>query len=129
MAGIRGYWPEPGVYDGLHLLTLSRYSMSSVQVLIDQKAALEAEIARTIKAAEERKKALEVQIAKQRAEEVMQGRAEIKRLMEKYNLSAEEAVGIAAAVQNKPGGLKNSSARKRPGYLAEIRQYYSGRAA
>ncbi len=103
--------------------------MSSVQVLIDQKAALEAEIARTIKAAEERKKALEVQIAKQRAEEVMQGRAEIKRLMEKYNLSAEEAVGIAAAVQNKPGGLKNSSARKRPGYLAEIRQYYSGRAA
>ena len=38
--------------------------MSSLQVLIDQKAALESEIARTLKDAEDRKKALEAQIAK-----------------------------------------------------------------
>ena len=56
--------------------------MPSVQVLIDQKTALEAEIARTLKAAEDRKKTLEAQIAKQRAEEIIEGRAAIRKLME-----------------------------------------------
>jgi hypothetical protein len=98
--------------------------MSSLQVLIDQKAALESEIARTLKDAEDRKKALEVQIAKQRADEITQGRAEINRVMQKYNLSPEEALGIAKAPQQKKVG-----AGKRSGYLSEIRQYYSGRSA
>lgn len=129
MARIHGYRPESEVYDTFQLLTLSRYSMSSVKLLIDQKAALEAEIARTLKAAEDKKRALELEIAKQRAEEIIQGRAEIKRLMEKYNLSPEEAVGVVVAAQKKTGAKKTGAKSKNPGYLAEIRQYYSGRAA
>jgi hypothetical protein len=98
--------------------------MSSIQVLIDQKAALESEIARTLKDAEDRRKALEVQIAQQRAEEIKQGRAEINRVMQEYNLSPEEALGLANGPKQKKMGPG-----KRTGYLAEIRQYYSGRAA
>jgi len=98
--------------------------MSSLQVLIDQKAALENEIARTLKLAEEKKKLLEEQIAKQRAEEITQGRAEIARIMQKYNLSADEVFGPPPNGQRKSG-----EGAKRGSYLAEIRQYYSGRLA
>ena len=44
--------------------------------------------------------------------------------MQKYNLSPEEALGIAKAPQQ-----KKAVVGKRSGYLSEIRQYYSGRAA
>lgn len=95
--------------------------MSSVQLLIDQKAALEIEIARAVKAAEEKKKALEAEIAKRRADEIAQGKAEIAKLMQQYNLRPEEVFGPAAA-SAKAGGV----AGKRSGYLSEIRQYYKG---
>lgn len=106
-------------------VSTERLSMSSVQVLIDQKAALENEIARTIKLAEEKKKLLEEQIATQRAEEIAQGRAEIERVMKKYNLSSNEAFGPMPTAAKKPGG----SVTPRGSYLSEIRQYYSGRLA
>ena len=95
--------------------------MSSVQLLIEQKAALENEIARAIKAAEEKKKNLDEQIAKQRAEEIARGRAEIRALLAKYNLSPEEALGAEPAVTKKP-----ATGNKRGSYLSEIRQYYNG---
>lgn len=93
--------------------------MSSVQLLIEQKAALENEIARAIKAAEEKKKSLDDQIAKQRAQEISQGRAEIRALLAKYNLSPEEALGAEPAVTP-------AADNKRGSYLSEIRQYYNG---
>lgn len=99
--------------------------MTSVQLLIDQKAALEQEIARAVKLAEEKKKLLEEQIAKQRAEEIVQGRAEIKRIMQKYDLSPEEAFGPPPTVHPTNTG----KGAKRGSYLSEIRQYYSGRLA
>lgn len=98
--------------------------MSSVQLLIDQKAALENEIARAIKVAEEKKRLLDEQIAKQRAAEIAQGRAEIQAIMKKYNLSHDEAFGSA------PPAAKKSATPATPGkrgsYLSEIRQYYNG---
>jgi len=98
--------------------------MSSVQLLIDQKLALESEVSRLIKAAEEKKKLLEEQIAKQRADEIRQGRAEIAKIMQRYNLSPEEAVGDPPVAQRKSG-----DSSKRSSYLADIRRHYSGRVA
>lgn len=105
-------------------VSFERSSMSSLQVMIDQKAALENEIARTLKLAEEKKKLLEEQILKQRAEEITQGRAEIARVMQKYNLNADEAFGPPPTALQKSG-----NGGKRGSYLSEIRQYYSGRLA
>lgn len=95
--------------------------MTTLQILRDQKAALETEIAQTLKAAEERKRALEAQIEKQRAEEIALGRAEVQRLMKKYNLSPADVFGPESSTKKYGSGAKNSS------YLSEIRQYYSGR--
>ncbi len=94
--------------------------MPSLQVLIDQKAALEDEVAKTLKAAQEKKRALEIQIQKERAEEIVRGRAEIERLMQKYSLSVADVFGSGTL-------LKSAQAKDKPGYLSEIREYYNGR--
>lgn len=95
--------------------------MTTLQILRDQKAALENEIAKTLKSAEERKRSLEAQIEKERAEEIAQGRAEIQRLMKKYSLTPADVFGPGAPVSKKSGVPDKSSS-----YLSEIRKYYSG---
>jgi DNA-binding protein H-NS len=94
--------------------------MSSIQVLRDQKAALETDIARIMKAAEEKKKTLEDAIVRQRAQEIAQGKAEIQKIMQLYNLSANEVFGGAAPSGKKPAVGKSES------YLSDIRKFYNG---
>jgi hypothetical protein len=103
--------------------------MNSLQLLREQKAALEEEIARTIKAANEKKLALEAQIEKQRIQEILQGRAEIQKILAKYNLTMEEAISTAPPVVGKQG--KDGSGGvpvKGSSYLSEIRTYYKNAA-
>ena len=103
--------------------------MNSLQLLREQKAALEEEIARAVKAANEKKMELEAQIEKQRIQEILYGRAEVQKLLVKYNLTIEEAISTAppkvtkegkAAIEGVP--IKGSS------YLSEIRTYYKNAA-
>ena len=94
--------------------------MPNVQTLKEQKAALEMEIALAVKAAEAKKKALDEQIARERATEIEHGKIEIQKVMEKYHLTPELVFGVSAMA-----GKKNADAK--PGYLAEIRQFYGKR--
>lgn len=94
--------------------------MSAVQHLQEQKAALEMEIAMAVKAAEARRKALEAQIAKERAAEVEEGKAEIQKLMARYHLTPKEVFGVSVIPAKK-------SANAKTGYLAEIRQFYGNK--
>lgn len=103
--------------------------MSSLQLLRDQKAALEEEIAKAIKAANEKKMALEAQIEKQRIQEILLGRAEVQKILVKYNLTIEEAISTAPPVLSKQG--KNDIGGvpvKGTSYLSEIRTYYNSAA-
>ncbi len=96
--------------------------MTSLQLLREQKAALEDEIARAIKAANEKKLALEAEIEKQRVQEILLGRAEIQKILKKYNLTMEEALSTAMPVVAKGTAgvpVKGTS------YLSEIRTYYN----
>lgn len=93
--------------------------MTSLQNLRDQKVALEGEIAKALKAANEKKLELEAQIEKERAQEILEGRIEIQKILTKYNLSMQEAFSTAAPVVTKVGRpVKGSS------YLSEIRALY-----
>lgn len=94
--------------------------MTSLQHLRDQKSVLEAEMARVIKATNEKKLALEAQIEKHRIEEILQGRFEIQQVLKKYNLSKEEAFGTAT-----PMVIQGGVSAKGASYLSEIRQYYN----
>jgi hypothetical protein len=111
-----------------------------MQVLRDQKAALETEIARIMKAGEEKKKTLEEAIVRQRAQEIAQGKAEIQKIMQLYSLSAAEVFGGAAPSGKNaacgycaaevfggasPSG-KKAAVGKSEGYLSEIRKFYNG---
>lgn len=103
--------------------------MSSLQLLRDQKAALEEEIARAIKAANEKKMALEAQIEKERIQEILLGRAEIQKVLKKYNLSIEEALSTTAPVVAKGGSSGTGGVPvKGTSYLSEIRTYYNNAA-
>ena len=77
-------------------------------------------MARAIKAANEKKLALEAQIEKERVQEILQGRAEIQKILKNFNLSKEEAFGTGA-----PMVIKEGVPTKGSSYLSEIRQYYN----
>lgn len=103
--------------------------MSSLQLLRDQKAALEEEIARAIKAANEKKMALEAQIEKERIQEILLGRAEFQKVLKKYNLTIEEALSTTAPVVTKDASSGTGGVPvKGTSYLSEIRTYYNNAA-
>ena len=93
--------------------------MNTVQSLQEQKAALEREIAEAVKQANERKKALEIEISREREAEIKRGAQEVRKIMQSYNLSQQELV-IALADQ-KQGKDKDLGS----GMLSELRRYYS----
>ena len=103
-------------------------AMNSLQLLREQKAALEEEIARAVKAANEKKMALEAQIEKQRIQEILHGRAEVQKILIKYNLTIEEAISTAAPVVTKEGKVTGGVPVKGTSYLSEIRTYYNNAA-
>ena len=102
--------------------------MNSLQLLREQKAALEEEIARAVKEANEKKMALEAQIEKQRIQEILFGRAEVQKILIKYNLTIEEAISTAPPVVTKEGKVSGGVPVKGTSYLSEIRTYYNNAA-
>lgn len=92
--------------------------MPSLKSLQQQKAELDFKIAQSLEIA--RKIALELEQAQVRQEEIDTGTAQIRALMEKYNLSQEDLFpGTASKVT--PIGLRESKT------LAEMRQYFNRR--
>lgn len=94
--------------------------MSAIQQLQAQRDQIDAEIAEALKAAQAKKKALEEAIARQRAQDIAKGTAEIKAIMTQYQLSLEDVFG-----QDLPE--KHKTKPKGSSYLAEIRQLYGHR--
>ena len=93
--------------------------MNTVQSLQEQKAALEREIAEAVKQANERKKALEIEISREREAEIKRGAQEVRKIMQSYNLSQQELViALADLKQGKDKDLGS-------GMLSELRRYYS----
>lgn len=117
-------WIEAGASVALHC-KIPHFKvliiMSSIQILRDRKAALEGDIARILKAAEDSKRSLEQQIARHRADEIAEGKAEIEKIMQKYNLTSAEIFGVSA-----PASAKMNVVLKRSGYLTDIRQFCIG---
>lgn len=97
--------------------------MTSLQNLRDQKAALEGEIAKALKAANEKKLELEAQIEKEHVHDILQCRDEIKKVLAKYNLSMQEALSTTT-----PAVTKAGMPSKHNSYLSDIwvgRTYYN----
>ena len=97
--------------------------MTTLQLLQQQKAALDAQIAAALKEQIAREKALELQRIKQREDEIAKGTAEIKALMTKYKLSKDDLFGdgrVRLVSTNK--GLIGSA--KMVKTLEEMRQFY-----
>ena len=117
------------VFVGCHqLFQQVPLAMNSLQLLREQKAALEEEIARAVREANEKKRALEAQIEKQRIQEILQGRAEVQKILIKYNLTIEEAISTAPPVVTKEGKVSGGVPVKGTSYLSEIRTYYNNAA-
>ena len=95
--------------------------MTSTQKLREELVAIEAETAKSLKAVNEKILALDAQIKKSRAEELLQAGVEIKETLKKYNITIQEALSIESPVHTKQA--KPSS--KGNNYLAEIRDYYN----
>jgi len=90
-------------------------NMTSAQKLREELAAVEAETAKSVKAAKDKMLALDSQIRKQRAQELLQAGVEIQETLAKYNITIQEALSTDAPAKQEV--LGNS-------YLAEIRDYY-----
>lgn len=91
--------------------------MTSAQKLREELAAVEADTAKSVKAAKDKMLALDSQIRKQRAQELLQAGVEIQETLTKYNITIQEALSTYAPAPAKQEVLGNS-------YLAEIRDYY-----
>lgn len=88
-------------------------NMTSTQMLREELAAVEAETAKSVKAAKDKMLALDLQIRKERAQELLQAGIEIQETLTKYNITIQEALSTdtpAPAAGN--------------GNLAKIRDYY-----
>lgn len=94
--------------------------MNTVQSLQEQKATLEKEIAEALKQANERKKALELQIIRERDMEIKRGTQEVRKIMQTYNLSRQDLMSGLADPQ--PGKAKDDGVG---GMLSEIRRFYA----
>jgi fructose-specific phosphotransferase system component IIB len=95
--------------------------VTSTQKLREELVAIEAETAKSLKAANEKILALDAQIKKSRAEELLQAGVEIRETLKKYNITIQDALSIEAPTPTKqatPSSKGNS-------YLAEIRDYYN----
>ena len=95
--------------------------MNAIQTLREQKITLEKEIAEAIKQANERKKALELQILKERDAEFRSGIQEVRKIMQNHHLSRQE---IFNALSDQYAGKASDTGGG--GMLAEIRRFYAG---
>jgi DNA-binding protein H-NS len=94
--------------------------MNSAPTLKEQLAALEYETANAIKAANEKMLALDVQIEKQRIQEILEGRAQVQEIMKKYNITKEDILSTAPPVIAKEGVPTKTTS-----YLGEIRAHFN----
>jgi DNA-binding protein H-NS len=94
--------------------------MTSAQTLRQQLADVEAETAKSVKAAKEKMLALEAQIKKEREQELLQAAEEIQAALKKYNITIQEALSI-----EQPAPIEKVSTVKGSGSLAEVREYYN----
>ena len=96
--------------------------MNSVQSLMEKKAALEKEMAQTIKQAESERRKLEQQIEHERQAQVEAGMREIKKIMETHNLNHPDVVRrLHSENLRQKGQIKDEDT----GLLAEMRRYYN----
>ena len=96
---------------GMNKLELN--NMTSAQKLQAELAAVEAETAKSIKAAKDKMLALDLQIRKARAQELLQAGVEIQETLTKYNITIQEALST------EPPAPASGN-----GNLAKIRDYY-----
>ena len=94
--------------------------MTSTQTLKEQLAAIEAETAAAVKAANEKMLALDALIEKQRVQEILQGRAEVQAAMKKYNITKDDVLSTAPPVIAKEGVPARTTS-----YLGEIRAHFN----
>jgi len=94
--------------------------MNSAPTLKEQLAALEAETANAIKAANEKMLALDAQIEKKRVQEILEGRAQVQAIMKKYNITKEDVLSTAPPVI-----VKEGVPTKTTSYLGEIRAHFN----
>lgn len=97
--------------------------MNSVQSLMEKKAALEKELAETVKQAEAQKRNLEIQIERERHAEIIKGTQEVQKLMQIYNLSRQD---LLTALDTEATRQKaNPKPKEDDGsLLSEMRKYY-----
>ena len=94
--------------------------MTSAQTLRQELAAVEAETAKSVKAAKEKMLALEAQIKKEREQELLQAADELQAALKKYNITIQEALSI-----EQPAPSKKKASAKKSNYLSEVREYYN----
>lgn len=100
--------------------------MTDLELLRQQKLALDSQIAEAVRLDQARKKALELQAMREREAEIIKGTAEIQALMKKYKLTKNDVFD-----EGKPRPTVTqtyttpSSASPKKKTLEEMRQFYN----
>jgi len=119
-------WPRPTPQESQPLR--KDVPMDAIQTLMEQKLAIEKEMADTLRQAALQKRNLEIRIERERQAQVESGLREIREVMAAHNLTESDVLG-ALDRRNRDASVSSKKKEAEPveaqGRLAEMRRYFN----